>query len=168
MLDRTLNILCGSSNNRLFSKTKLKGPLNLGKMGSKKFTSKAKLQESTVVDLIAIINSIHTHLIHSIRIMKRIRFREYTRAFLQAVRGRSYHWLTRMDTGKLLTRAHVLWLSAALCGDLQGPPFYTCWEFNVTRKHCPKLHLRCNSQTYRMDKCTTNRIPSNSNYPMNF
>ena len=62
MLDRTLNILCGSSNNRLFSKTKLKGPLNLGKMGSKKFTSKAKLQASTVVDLIAVINCINTHI----------------------------------------------------------------------------------------------------------
>ena len=81
MLDRTLNILCGSSNNRLFSKTKLKGPLNLEKIGSKKFTSKAKLQESTVVELIAIINSIHTHLIHSIRIMKRVRFRKHTRPF---------------------------------------------------------------------------------------
>lgn len=31
-------------------------------MGSKKFTSKAKLQASTVVDLIAVINCIHTHI----------------------------------------------------------------------------------------------------------
>lgn len=50
-------------------------------MGSKKFTSKAKLQESTVVDLIAIINFIHTHTYHGIRIMERVRFRKHTRPF---------------------------------------------------------------------------------------
>lgn len=99
--------------------------------------------------------------------MKHVRFRKCTRPFSKQQEVGAItacqEWTQENSHGQMSSGRVQPYLVTA-----QGLPFHTCWEVNMSRKHCPKLHLGHNIQTHRMDKCTTNRNPPTSNYPMSF